>query len=54
MENRAGVPAGASCSIDTPRGGTKPKVPPVPKLDPHQVQHLTAWAKEHLQAPKKR
>jgi hypothetical protein len=54
MEDRAGPPAAPSCPINTPRGGSKPKAPPVPKLDPGQIQHLTSWASKNLQSPGKK
>ncbi len=54
MENRASMPAAESCSIGTPRGGAKPKAPPVPKLDANQILRLTDWADKHLPHPKKK
>jgi hypothetical protein len=52
MKNRAGT--APSCSINTPRGGSKPKIPPVPKLDQNQIQSLTNWANSHLQGSSKK
>lgn len=48
MKDRAGMTAAQSCSTTTPRGGSKPKIPPVPKLDQSQIQNLTNWANYHL------
>lgn len=53
MENRAGTHA-PSCSLDSPRGGSKPKIPPVPKLNPSQIHDLKDWAGKHLPAAKKK
>jgi hypothetical protein len=48
MDNHAGNPSGPGRSISTPRGGSKPPIPPVPKLSEGQVKDLQDWARKHL------
>lgn len=53
MERHAGNPAGPQ-GFTSPRGGSKPPIPPVPKLSEAQVKSLQDWANKHLPPPKKK
>jgi hypothetical protein len=52
MSDRSHPSPASRSSVEGPRGGAKPKLPPVPKLDPAQIQHLKSWADKHLQHAK--
>ena len=54
MMKRTGNPANPQGSLSTPRGGSKPPIPPVPKLTQRQVKDLQGWASKHLKPTKKK
>lgn len=54
MNDRDHPSPGPRSSAESPRGGSKPKLPPVPKLDPAQIKHLKSWADKHLKHSKLR
>lgn len=53
MQKRPSEQRESGTVIDGPRGGAKPPIPPVPKLDAAQIQHLKSWASKHLQGWRK-
>jgi len=54
MNDRDPLSPAPRSAAESPRGGSKPKLPPVPKLEPAQIQHLKNWADKHLQHSKLR
>ena len=52
MTDRDHSSSASRLPAESPRGGSKPKLPPVPKLDAAQIQRLKSWADKHLQHPK--